>query len=179
MKPSIARKLDALQERFEEVSGLLSDPTVIAKQDQFRELSQEYARIDPVVKTYDAYRRAHEDLLAAEEMSHDPEPEIRELGDEERKVAAQRCENLEIELQKHLVPSDPNDGRNTYLEIRAGTGGDDPRRGVADRNCRVHGIDNLYITGSSVFPTSGAANPTLTIVALTLRLADHLKSTRI
>ena len=125
MKPSIARKLDALQERFEEVSGLLSDPTVIAKQDQFRELSQEYARIDPVVKTYDAYRRAHEDLLAAEEMSHDPEPEIRELGDEERKVAAQRCENLEIELQKHLVPSDPNDSRNTYLEIRAGTGGDE------------------------------------------------------
>jgi peptide chain release factor 1 len=98
---------------------------VIAKQDQFRELSQEYARIDPVVKTYDAYRRAHEDLLAAEEMSHDSEPEIRELGDEERKVAAQRCEKLEIELQKHLVPSDPNDGRNTYLEIRAGTGGDE------------------------------------------------------
>ena len=53
---------------------------------------------------------------------------------------------------------------------------DDPTRGVVDRNCRVHGIDNLYVIGSSVFPTSGAANPTLTIVALTLRLADHLKS---
>jgi choline dehydrogenase-like flavoprotein len=53
---------------------------------------------------------------------------------------------------------------------------DDPSRGVVDRNCKVHGIDNLYVTGGSVFPTSGAANPTLTIVALTLRLADHLKS---
>jgi choline dehydrogenase-like flavoprotein len=52
----------------------------------------------------------------------------------------------------------------------------DQRRGVVDRNCKVHGIDNLYVTGGSVFPTSGAANPTLTIVALTLRLADHLKS---
>ena len=53
---------------------------------------------------------------------------------------------------------------------------DDPTRGVVDRNCKVHGIDNLYVTGGSIFPTSGAANPTLTIVALTLRLADHLKS---
>ena len=53
---------------------------------------------------------------------------------------------------------------------------DDPTQGVVDRNCKVHGIDNLYVIGSSVFPTSGAANPTLTIVALTLRLADHLKS---
>ncbi len=125
MKPSIARKLDALQERFEEVSGLLSDPAVIAKQDQFRELSQEYARIDPVVKTYETYRRALEDLATAEEMSNDPEPDIRELGDDERKDAAQRCEKLELELQKHLVPRDPNDSRNTYLEIRAGTGGDE------------------------------------------------------
>ncbi|MCB1801042.1 MAG: GMC family oxidoreductase [Gammaproteobacteria bacterium] len=53
---------------------------------------------------------------------------------------------------------------------------DDPRHGVVDRNCKVHGCDNLYVAGSSVFPTSGAANPTLTIVALALRLADHLKT---
>jgi choline dehydrogenase-like flavoprotein len=53
---------------------------------------------------------------------------------------------------------------------------DDPTRGVVDRNCRVHGLDNLYVIGGSVFPTGGAANPTLTIVALTLRLAEHLKS---
>ena len=125
MKESIRYKLEAVRDRHEELEGLLAEPEVINDQNRYRDLSQEYARIDPVVKTYDAYRRAHEDLLAAEEMSHDPEPEIRELGDEERKVAAQRCENLEIELQKHLVPSDPNDGRNTYLEIRAGTGGDE------------------------------------------------------
>jgi choline dehydrogenase-like flavoprotein len=52
---------------------------------------------------------------------------------------------------------------------------DDPKRGVVDRHCRVHGMENLYVAGSSVFPTSGSANPTLTLVALTLRLADHLK----
>jgi choline dehydrogenase-like flavoprotein len=52
---------------------------------------------------------------------------------------------------------------------------DDPRQGVVDRHCKVHGIDNLYVAGSSVFPTSGVANPTLTLVALVLRLADHLK----
>ncbi len=125
MKESIASKLAALTERFEEVSGLLSDPSVISDQNKFRELSQEYSRIDPVVKAYEAYQRARDDLLAAEEMSNDPEPELRELGVEERKDAARRCETLEMELQKHLLPKDPNDARNIYLEIRAGTGGDE------------------------------------------------------
>ncbi len=125
MKESIASKLAALTERFEEVSGLLSDPSVISDQNKFRELSQEYSRIDPVVKAYEAYQRARNDLLAAEEMSNDPEPELRELGVEERKDAARRCEILEMELQKHLLPKDPNDARNIYLEIRAGTGGDE------------------------------------------------------
>jgi peptide chain release factor 1 len=125
VKESIASKLAALTERFEEVSGLLSDPSVISDQNKFRELSQEYSRIDPVVKAYDAYQRARNDLLAAEEMSNDPEPELRELGVEERKDAARRCEILEMELQKHLLPKDPNDARNIYLEIRAGTGGDE------------------------------------------------------
>ncbi|MGW8367673.1 MAG: peptide chain release factor 1, partial [Gammaproteobacteria bacterium] len=122
---SIASKLAALTERFEEVSGLLSDPSVISDQNKFRELSQEYSRIDPVVKAYEAYQRARNDLLAAEEMSNDPEPELRELGVEERKDAARRCEILEMELQKYLLPKDPNDARNIYLEIRAGTGGDE------------------------------------------------------
>jgi peptide chain release factor 1 len=125
VKESIASKLAALTERFEEVSGLLSDPSVISDQNKFRELSQEYSRIDPVVKAYEAYQRARNDLLAAEEMSNDPEPELRELGVEERKDAARRCEILEMELQKHLLPKDPNDARNIYLEIRAGTGGDE------------------------------------------------------
>ena len=96
MKASIASKLDALTERFEEVSGLLSDPSVISDQDKFRELSQEYSRIDPVVKAYEAYQRARNDLLAAEEMTNDPEPELRELGLEERKDAARRCDALEM-----------------------------------------------------------------------------------
>jgi len=125
VKESIASKRAALTERFEEVSGLLSDPSVISDQNKFRELSQEYSRIDPVVKAYEAYQRARNDLLAAEEMSNDPEPELRELGVEERKDAARRCEILEMELQKHLLPKDPNDARNIYLEIRAGTGGDE------------------------------------------------------
>ncbi len=125
MKTSIARKLDTLRDRFEEVSGLLSDPAVISDQNQFRELSQEFARIDPIVKTYGAYQRARADLTAAEEMSKDAEPELRALGEEEIEAATQRCAELELELQKYLVPRDPNDGRNIFLEIRAGTGGDE------------------------------------------------------
>jgi peptide chain release factor 1 len=125
VKTSIARKLDTLRDRFEEVSGLLSDPAVISDQNQFRELSQEFARIDPIVKTHGAYQRAGSDLTDAEEMSKDAEPELRALGEEEIEAATQRCAELELELQKHLVPRDPNDGRNIFLEIRAGTGGDE------------------------------------------------------
>ncbi len=123
MKSSIRAKLENLSERLQEINALLSDPEIIADQNRFRALSQEYAEIDPVVKCFNAYNQALEDIEAAEEMRADPE--MKELAEEELKDAQQRLEQLETELQKLLLPKDPNDNKNIYLEIRAGTGGDE------------------------------------------------------
>ena len=123
MKSSIRAKLENLSERLQEINALLSDPEIIADQNRFRALSQEYAEVDPVVKCFNAYNQALEDIEAAEEMRADPE--MKELAEEELKDAQQRLEQLGTELQKLLLPKDPNDNKNIYLEIRAGTGGDE------------------------------------------------------
>ncbi len=125
MNPSLENKLQTVVERAEEVSALLSDPDVIADNNRFRELSQEYAQITPVVNCFEALQRAREDEAAAGEMLRDPDPEVREMAGEELEDARRRREELELELQKHLLPRDPNDNKNVYLEIRAGTGGDE------------------------------------------------------
>ena len=123
MKSSIRAKLENLSERLQEINALLSDPEIITDQNRFRALSQEYAEVDPVVKCFNAYNQALEDIEAAEEMRADPE--MKELAEEELKDAQQRLEQLGTELQKLLLPKDPNDNKNIYLEIRAGTGGDE------------------------------------------------------
>ncbi len=125
MKSSIQHKLDDLAERFAEVGALLADPEVIADQNRFRALSKEYARLEPVIRDYGALRRAQADVAAAEEMLDDPDEEIRALGQEELAVAGSRSEELELGLRKHLIPRDPHDDSNIFLEIRAGTGGDE------------------------------------------------------
>ncbi|HHH48183.1 MAG TPA: peptide chain release factor 1 [Gammaproteobacteria bacterium] len=125
MKPSIHHKLETLGERLEEISGLLADPGVIADQNQFRELSQEYAQIEPVARCFADYRQTLEDIEEAEALLADDDPAMREMGAEELKVAQARRDTLELELQKLLLPKDPNDSRNIFLEIRAGTGGDE------------------------------------------------------
>ncbi|MGI9234595.1 MAG: peptide chain release factor 1 [Woeseiaceae bacterium] len=125
MKDSIRRKLESVEERFEEISGLLADPDVIADQNQFRDLSKEYARIDPVVKSFQRYGAIVKDMAAAEEMAHDADIEIREMGQEELKSLNDRREELIAELMKSLIPPDPHDDSNVFLEIRAGTGGDE------------------------------------------------------
>ncbi|HET7570126.1 MAG TPA: peptide chain release factor 1 [Gammaproteobacteria bacterium] len=125
MKSSIRTKLESLAERFEEVGALMSDPDVIAEQDRFRALSQEYARLEPVAKSFADWRRTEEDLAAAKTMAGDSDPEMRRLGDEEQAAAAARLEALEPELLKLLLPKDDADANNAYLEIRAGTGGDE------------------------------------------------------
>jgi len=104
---------------------LLSDPDTIADQVRFRDLSREYARLEPVVRDFREWRRVEGDLAAAREMQSDPDPEIRIMGEEEASTLAAREESLELELKKHLVPRDPRDDNNIYLEIRAGTGGDE------------------------------------------------------
>ena len=125
MKDSIRRKLESVQERFEEIAGLLADPDVIADQNQFRDLSKEYARIDPVVQSFQRYGSIVADIVSAEEMAGDADPEIREMGQEELKGLNEQREVLLAELLKSLIPADPYDESNVFLEIRAGTGGDE------------------------------------------------------
>ena len=125
MKPSIERKLENLAERFQEVGALLGDPDIIGNQNRFRDLSREYAHLEPVVKCFDAYRQTLDELAGAEEMLKDPDPELQEMAVEEMRAAGERREELELSLQKLLLPVDPHDQSNVFLEIRAGTGGDE------------------------------------------------------
>lgn len=125
MKPSIQSRLELLVERFEEVSALLSDPSTIALQDKFRELSQEFAEIEPVVQCFQSWRQSLDDISEAKELAKDGDAEMREMAAEELGLAEQKTEELDEELQRLMLPKDPNDGKNVFLEIRAGTGGDE------------------------------------------------------
>ncbi|MGD8808391.1 MAG: peptide chain release factor 1 [Gammaproteobacteria bacterium] len=125
MKPSIRNKLTVLSDRFEEVGHLLSDPETIADNHKFRELSKEYARLEPIVADFRAYEALVADAAAAEDLLHSDDAELRELGHEEGELLAQRLEALEQRLLVHLIPKDPNDDADIFLEIRAGTGGDE------------------------------------------------------
>jgi len=123
MKPSIRAKLENLSERLQEINALLSDADTIADQNKFRALSQEYAELNPVIQCFERYQQAVEDIETAQEMMSDPD--MKELAEEEFKAAKETRDELDAELQKLLLPKDPNDDRNIYLEIRAGTGGDE------------------------------------------------------
>jgi len=125
MKPSIRTKLENLGERFEEITALLTQPEVQNNQNQFRSLSQEYAQIEPIVACYKAYQDNEANLESVQEMAKDSDPELREMAKEEIAAAAEKREQLEQELQILLLPKDPNDNRNIFLEVRAGTGGDE------------------------------------------------------
>jgi len=123
MKDSIRQKLDLLADRLEGIDRLLAAPDTASDMGQFRKLSRERAEIEPVVARYGAFRQAEHDLAEAEAMLADPE--MREFASEEIASAKARLPELEIELQKLLLPKDPNDERGVLLEIRAGTGGDE------------------------------------------------------
>jgi len=123
MKASIAAKLASLDARLTEIDRRLADPEVVRNLDDLRKLSQERAEILPVVEAFGNYRKAESDLGAAEEMARDPQ--MRSFAEEESRAARLRIEALEAELQAMLLPRDPNDDRNLFLEVRAGTGGDE------------------------------------------------------
>jgi len=125
MKDSIRQKLEALCERHEEVGALMSDPNIMSNQNQFRDLSMEYAQLEPVTKAFDDYKTSEDDLLGAMDMLKEKDAEMHEMAMEEKKEAEQRIETLELELQKLLLPKDPHDNKNIFLEVRAGTGGDE------------------------------------------------------
>lgn len=123
MRPGLRRKLEALLERREEVERLLADPAVAADPSRFRNLSREFASLQPVADALAAEARARADLAAAEAMRSDPE--LRELADDEIAAVSLRLQQLEGELLAQLVPKDARDGGGLYLEVRAGTGGDE------------------------------------------------------
>ncbi len=125
MKPSIRSKIDGLAERLEEINALLADPGVIADQNRFRALSQEHAQLSPLIDAWQEYRQLQEEIDNARGMLKDEDPEIRAMAEEEIRGARERQQKLERELQRLLLPTDPNDEKNIYLEIRAGTGGDE------------------------------------------------------
>jgi peptide chain release factor 1 len=123
MKASLLAKLDNLKDRFEELNALLSDAAVISNQDQFRKLSKEHAELEPVVAGYNDYRRTESDIAEARNLLKDPD--FKDMAEEELKTASARLEMLGADLQKLMLPKDPNDSHNVYLEVRAGTGGDE------------------------------------------------------
>jgi peptide chain release factor 1 len=125
VKSSIEEKLTRLVERYEEIAHLLSDPTVIGDTNKFRDLSKEYARLEPVAKDFGAYKTLARDLADAREMSASDDAELKALGDEEAESLAARIEEQEQQLAVHLIPVNPDDDANLFLEIRAGTGGDE------------------------------------------------------
>ena len=125
MKESIRNKLETTRDRFEEIAGLLADPEIIGAQNRFRDLSREYARLDPVVGLFRKYESLRLDIAAAKEMAGDKDAEIRQMGADELLALTTRQHELELELQRALIPPDPHDSSNVFLEIRAGTGGDE------------------------------------------------------
>ncbi len=123
MKPSIVAKLEALQERYEEIQALLAEADVIASQERFRALSKEYAQLTDITSCYRQWRKVQDDMEAAELMLDDPE--MKEMAEMEIEESKAEIEEVEQQLQILLLPKDPNDEYNCYLEIRAGTGGDE------------------------------------------------------
>ncbi|HUH88128.1 MAG TPA: peptide chain release factor 1 [Pusillimonas sp.] len=123
MKSSMRGRLEQLAHRLIEIDALLAEPEIAGNMDKFRKLSRERSEIDPVVQAFNEYVRAEADVEAAQGMMSDPE--MREMAEEEYKLGKERIETLEAELQVLLLPRDPDDGRNVFLEIRAGTGGDE------------------------------------------------------
>lgn len=125
MKASLLNKLDLLHDRYEELTALLGDAEVIAEQGRFRAYSKEYAEVEPVVAAYREFRKVRDDLAGAQALLKDSDPDLREMAAEEVAEARERLAGLEDRLQRMLLPRDPNDARNVFLEIRAGTGGDE------------------------------------------------------
>jgi peptide chain release factor 1 len=125
MKQSIITKLENLTDRLQELDALLADSSIINDQNKFRDLSKEYAEIQPIVDAFEKYCEHLETIATAKEMQRDEDAEIRALAEEELLEAEKDKVNLEEELQILLLPKDPDDNRNIFLEVRAGAGGDE------------------------------------------------------
>jgi len=123
MKASMRNRLEQLSNRLLEIDALLAEPDAADDMNRFRKISRERAELEPVVMGYQAFACAEADIAAAQEMLDDPE--LKDMAQEELLVGRERLERLDSELQILLLPRDPDDGRGVFLEIRAGTGGDE------------------------------------------------------
>ena len=130
MKSSIFEKLERLSERLEEIDGLLGGEHAARDMDGYRKLTRERSDIMPVVELFHAYRSASADFAGAGDMLDDPE--MKELAQAEQKAATETMSRLEVDLQRALLPKDLNDDKNLFVEIRAGTGGDESALFAAD-----------------------------------------------
>lgn len=125
MKSSIQARLESVTERHEEIAALLGLPETIGDQNRFRELSQEYSQLEPIVTTFADYSETAKSLASAQEMAKDSDPDMREMAAEELPEIEAKLVAVEASLQTLLLPQDPRDSYNAFLEIRAGTGGDE------------------------------------------------------
>ena len=125
VKDSIRLRLEKMVDRYEEIGRSLADPAVIGRQREFRDLSVEYARLTPVAEKFGTFRALESELAAAREMQNDGDPAMREMGSEEIARLGPLIEQAESALKMMLIPRDPRDDKNIYLEVRAGTGGDE------------------------------------------------------
>ena len=125
MKASIRERLMQVSGRYEEVGLLLSDQEVFSDQNRFRDLSREYAQLEPVVQAWKQWQEAQSSIEEARQMMQENDEELREMAGEELAEGEQQSEKLEREIQLLLLPKDPNDDNSIFLEIRAGTGGDE------------------------------------------------------
>ncbi|KTD08683.1 peptide chain release factor 1 [Legionella jamestowniensis] len=125
MKKSLELKLEQMLERFQEVSRLLSEASVIADQNQFKNLSKEYAQLEPIANCYNAFLKARDNVNSLEELLASDDKDMAAMAEEEIDKSRDEVKTLEEELQWHLIPKDPDDTCNVYLEVRAGTGGDE------------------------------------------------------
>ena len=123
MKPSISAKLEQLVRRLDELNGLLSAESATRDMDQYRRLTKEHSDLEPVAALYRQYRETQDDVAAAQEMAADAQ--MRAYAESEIRASRERLAQLEADLQRLLLPRDPNDDHNIFLEIRAGTGGDE------------------------------------------------------
>ncbi|HUS25660.1 MAG TPA: peptide chain release factor 1 [Candidatus Binatia bacterium] len=125
MNPSLLTKLERLAERRSEIERELSDPVVIGDQDKFRKLSQEYAQLGPLTEAWHAHGAAEQEIAQLQQMQADADRELREMAAAELPAAQERMAALEERLKSYLVPTDPLDASNVFLEIRAAAGGDE------------------------------------------------------
>lgn len=125
MKKSLELKLEQMLERFQEISRLLSEGSVISDQNQFKSLSKEYAQLEPLATSYDEFLKARDNLNSLIELQNGDDREMAEMAALEIDAAKAEVDELDEALQWHLIPKDPDDERNIYLEVRAGTGGDE------------------------------------------------------